>query len=55
VPVTGTPQLLRLDPACGHPRGHPTPDVAGPAPEDFELCPALLYEAIGRAERGAAA
>jgi hypothetical protein len=40
----------RLDPSRRHPRAHPTPDGPWSEPEDFELCLALLYEAIARAE-----
>jgi hypothetical protein len=43
--------LWRLDPSRRHPRGHPTPDGPWSEPEDFELCLALLDEAIARAER----
>jgi hypothetical protein len=42
--------LWRLDSSRRHARGHPTPDGPRFEPEDFELCLALLYEAIARAE-----
>ena len=42
--------LWRLDPSRWHSRGHPTPDGPWFEPEDFELCLALLEEAIARAE-----
>ena len=42
--------LWRLDPSRRHPRGHPTLDGPWFEPEDFELCLALLYEAIARAD-----
>jgi hypothetical protein len=38
--------LWRLDPSGRHPRSSPQPES-----EDFELCLALLDEAIARAER----
>jgi hypothetical protein len=38
--------LWRLDPSGRHPRSSPQPEI-----EDFELCLALLDEAIARAER----
>jgi hypothetical protein len=38
--------LWRLDPSGRHPRPGPHPE-----PEDFDLCLALLDEAIARAER----
>jgi hypothetical protein len=41
----------RLDPSGRHTRGYPPPDSSRPEPEDFELCLALLDEAIARAER----
>jgi hypothetical protein len=42
--------LWRLDHSRRHPRAHQTPDGPRSEPEDFELCLALLYEAIARAE-----
>jgi hypothetical protein len=42
--------LWRLDPSRRHPRCHPTPDGPRFEDEDFELCLALLYESIARAE-----
>jgi hypothetical protein len=41
----------RLDASGRHRRGYPSPHAAGPEPYDFELCLALLEEAIARAER----
>jgi hypothetical protein len=41
----------RLDASGRHRRGYPSPHGSGPEPEDFELCLALLEEAIARAER----
>jgi hypothetical protein len=43
--------LWRLDPSGRHPRGCSPPDGRRPEPEDFELCLALLDEAIARAAR----
>jgi hypothetical protein len=41
----------RLDPSGRHPRGHRPGDPRRAEVEDFELCLALLDEAIARAER----
>jgi len=41
----------RLDPSGRHPRGHRPGDPLRAEAEDFELCLALLDEAIARAER----
>jgi hypothetical protein len=41
----------RLDPSGRRRRGHPPLHGSDPEPEDFELCMALLEEAIARAER----
>jgi len=41
----------RLDASGRHRRGYPSPHAAAPEPDDFELCLALLEEAIARAER----
>jgi|tagenome__1003787_1003787.scaffolds.fasta_scaffold19387794_1 hypothetical protein len=41
----------RLDPSGRHRRGYAPLHASGPEPEDFELCLALLEEAIARAER----
>jgi hypothetical protein len=43
--------LWRLDPSGRHPRGYARRDGCRLEPEDFELCLALLDEAIARAER----
>jgi hypothetical protein len=43
--------LWRLDPSGRHPRGHRPGDPRRAEAEDFELCLALLDEAIARAER----
>jgi hypothetical protein len=43
--------LWRLDPSGRRPRGHRPGDPRRAEPEDFELCLALLEEAIARAER----
>jgi hypothetical protein len=43
--------LWRLDPGGRHARGHRPGDARRAEPEDFELCLALLDEAIARAER----
>jgi hypothetical protein len=41
----------RLDASGRHRRGYPTHSGQPAEPEDFELCLALLEEAIARAER----
>ncbi|HEY0363357.1 MAG TPA: hypothetical protein VGC83_13850 [Solirubrobacteraceae bacterium] len=41
----------RLDASGRHRRGYPTHGGQATEPEDFELCLALLEEAIARAER----
>jgi hypothetical protein len=41
----------RLDPSGRHRRGYRTHGGPSAEPEDFELCLALLEEAIARAER----
>jgi hypothetical protein len=41
----------RLDASGRRRRGHPSLHGSEPEPEDFELCMALLEEAIARAER----
>jgi hypothetical protein len=43
--------LWRLDSSGRHPRGHSSQHGRPSEPEDFELCLALLDEAIARAER----
>jgi hypothetical protein len=41
----------RRDASGRHRRGYPSRRASGPEPDDFELCLALLEEAIARAER----
>jgi hypothetical protein len=43
--------LWRLDASGSYRRGDPTDAGSSAAPEDFELCLALLEEAIARAQR----
>jgi hypothetical protein len=43
--------LWRLDASHPYRRRDPTHGVPSPEPEDFQLCLALLEEAIARAER----